>query len=104
VRSRWSEFLEALAGSEQNKIQTTREESTMTSEREAMLRRTLPRRAVLQGAVGIGAASLAVGMPLVRPRRVGAQATPKFTREASITSWGFGAEDTNPLAYSRVNA
>jgi multiple sugar transport system substrate-binding protein len=31
-------------------------------------------------------------------------ALPPFTREASITSWGFGVEETNPLAYSRVEA
>src|SRR5215207_8116009 len=27
-----------------------------------------------------------------------------FTREASITSWGFGAEETNPMAFSRIDA
>ncbi len=27
-----------------------------------------------------------------------------FDRKASIVSWGFGAEDTNPLAFSRIDA
>lgn len=56
-------------------------------------------------AASAGAAALA-GMG--RSRAAAQQATPaalpSFTRETSITSWGFGVEDTNPLAYSRVNA
>lgn len=28
----------------------------------------------------------------------------KYTKEATITLWGFGVEETNPLAFSRVNA
>jgi multiple sugar transport system substrate-binding protein len=33
------------------------------------------------------------------------EATPSsFNREASITAWGFGAEETNPMAYSRIEA
>ena len=46
-----------------------------------------------------------------RAARVGAQSTPAaspqnsdFTRDASITSWGFGAEETNPMAFSRIDA
>lgn len=29
---------------------------------------------------------------------------PTFTRQASIVEWGFGVEETNPMAFSRVNA
>jgi multiple sugar transport system substrate-binding protein len=29
---------------------------------------------------------------------------PPFDRDASITSWGFGTEETNPMAFARVNA
>lgn len=29
---------------------------------------------------------------------------PEFTRDAKITSWGFGVEETNPMAFSRVDA
>ena len=36
--------------------------------------------------------------------RASAQTPPAFTREASIVSWGFGAEETNPMACSRINA
>ncbi|MEA2511902.1 MAG: multiple sugar transport system substrate-binding protein [Thermomicrobiales bacterium] len=75
------------------------------SDRDTMLRRRLTRRQAVQGAAGIGAGTLAaVALPTIRPRRAGAQATPTFTREASITSWGFGAEETNPMAFSRVDA
>jgi len=35
---------------------------------------------------------------------VSAQTPTAFTRDASITSWGFGAEETNPMAASRVAA
>jgi len=31
-------------------------------------------------------------------------AAPAFTRQASITEWGFGVEETNPLAFARVEA
>lgn len=34
----------------------------------------------------------------------GAAAAPAFTRQASITEWGFGVEETNPLAFARVEA
>ena len=79
----------------------------MTSEGGAFPRRSLTRRRVLQGAAGMGAGALVAAVPAIGPRRVGArQATPTtaFTREASITSWGFGAEETNPLAFTRVDA
>lgn len=38
------------------------------------------------------------------PAAASAVATPAFTRAASITEWGFGVEETNPLAFSRVEA
>jgi multiple sugar transport system substrate-binding protein len=60
----------------------------------------LTRRSLL-GASALGAAAAVTG-PWIR--RAGAQTPPAFTRDASITSWGFGAEETNPMAYTRVNA
>jgi multiple sugar transport system substrate-binding protein len=59
------------------------------------------RRRLLAGAAAtIGATAL--------PFAAGAQ-TPQsspapFDREASIVSWGFGAEETNPMAFSRIDA
>jgi len=61
--------------------------------------------------LGVSAAAAAVAT-IPRSIRVAAQATPvtgtpenaDFTRNASITSWGFGAEETNPMAFSRIDA
>jgi multiple sugar transport system substrate-binding protein len=50
------------------------------------------------------AAAIAIGRNAVGAQDATPQALPEFTREASITSWGFGVEETNPLAYSRVEA
>ena len=64
---------------------------------------SLSRRSLLGGA-----SAVAAGASLSRSGRASAQtpqATPvEFTREASITSWGFGDEETNPMAFARVNA
>jgi multiple sugar transport system substrate-binding protein len=58
------------------------------------------RRSLLAGAAGATALALLNGRGgLAR------QSTPiAFDREASITSWGYGVEETNPMAFSRVNA
>ena len=67
----------------------------------SLIDRTTSRRTVLKGAVagtGLAAAGLA---GLRSPVRAQPSA---FTREASITSWGFGAEETNPMAFSRIDA
>ena len=60
---------------------------------------TSSRRSVLKGAAaGLAATGLA-------SRRSTARAQEStFTREATITSWGFGAEETNPMAFSRIDA
>jgi len=39
-----------------------------------------------------------VGSPVSEP------ALPEYTKDASITVWGFGAEETNPMAFSRIDA
>lgn len=61
----------------------------------------LTRRQTLRG-IGAAALTASVGRGSIRSAR--AQDNGGFTREASITSWGFGAEETNPMAYTRVNA
>ena len=56
---------------------------------------------MLKGAVagtGLAATGLTARRPPARAQESG------FTREASITSWGFGAEETNPMAFSRIDA
>lgn len=65
--------------------------------------RTTSRRSLIAASAALLAAKA------LSPARAGAQsATPQalipFDRDASITSWGFGVEETNPLAYSRVDA
>lgn len=61
----------------------------------------LSRRRLVGGAAGLAAAAT-IGAPWIR--RTSAQESSSFTREASITSWGFGAEETNPMAFTRVDA
>lgn len=59
------------------------------------------RRSVLKGAAagaGLAVAGLGARRSPARAQEGG------FTREASITSWGFGAEETNPMAFSRIDA
>ena len=67
--------------------------------------RSLTRRQVLRGSAALGGGALAAALvgPGGRGQRA-AFAQGGFTREASITSWGFGVEETNPLAFARVNA
>lgn len=62
--------------------------------------RPFSRRRVVGTAAGVAAGAIAG--PWFH--RAAAQESGGFTREASITSWGFGAEETNPMAFSRVNA
>jgi multiple sugar transport system substrate-binding protein len=77
--------------------------SLLPSERNLPSRQTITRRRLFAASAG---AAMVAG--LSRSRAFAQQATPAalppFTRDASITSWGFGVEETNPLAYSRVNA
>ena len=67
---------------------------------------SLSRRRLLQGGAALGGGALASA--LVGPGRgfvPGARAQESgFTGEASITSWGYGVQETNPLAFARVNA
>lgn len=73
----------------------------MSAKHNLALSAALSRRHLL-GGTAAGAAM--AGLP--RVVRVGAQ-TPQaspLAREASITSWGFGAEETNPMAFSRIDA
>jgi multiple sugar transport system substrate-binding protein len=87
---------------------------TKSSDAESMpLGSKLSRRDVLRGGAVAGAAAIVGG----RGGRAFAQdATPSpspianmpplptFDGNAKITSWGFGVEETNPLAFSRVDA
>ena len=66
-----------------------------------MPRRLSRRRFVAQAgglAAGAALAHSATGPWFHRARAQGSG----FTREASITSWGFGAEETNPMALSLI--
>jgi multiple sugar transport system substrate-binding protein len=58
------------------------------------------RRRFLQGTTTLAVA----GLPGGARARAQTPAGSDFTREASITSWGFGAEETNPMAFSRIDA
>ena len=62
---------------------------------------TTSRRSMLKGVVA-GAGLAATGVATGRSTARAQEST--FTREASITSWGFGAEETNPMAFSRIDA
>ncbi|CAN5586465.1 ABC transporter substrate-binding protein [soil metagenome] len=61
------------------------------------------RRTLLKASAG-AAAAVALGRAGVHAQDATPQPLAPFTRDASITSWGFGVEETNPLAYSRVEA
>jgi ABC-type glycerol-3-phosphate transport system substrate-binding protein len=70
---------------------------------------TLSRRDLLRSAGAVGAAAAiahAPGRAFAQNATPSPQAAPlpTFEGEASITSWGFGVEETNPMAFSRVNA
>jgi ABC-type glycerol-3-phosphate transport system substrate-binding protein len=45
----------------------------------------------------------AATFPLIRIAGAQTPQNSDFTREASIVSWGFGAEETNPMAFGRIN-
>ena len=82
------------------------------------------RRQVLRGAMALGAGAAAssvlaacgsddkekdTGKATTGPASPAAGAAPPaastpFARQASITEWGFGVEETNPLAFARVEA
>ncbi len=68
--------------------------------------RTLTRRQVLRGSAALGGGALVavLGGASGRGLRPAWAQEGGFTRETSITSWGFGVEETNPLAFARVNA
>ncbi len=61
----------------------------------------ISRRSLIGSTAG---ASLLTAVGSKSGNRASAQDTTSFTRDASITSWGFGAEETNPMAFSRVDA
>jgi len=72
------------------------------------------RRRFARAAAALGA-SASIGAPVVHAlARATPEASPQaspvapplptFTSNASITSWGFGAEETNPMAFSRIDA
>lgn len=63
--------------------------------------RRVTRRGLLAGS---GAAAIAATTGPWFHRTTAQTPLPEFTREASITSWGFGAEETNPMAFTRVQA
>jgi multiple sugar transport system substrate-binding protein len=60
----------------------------------------LTRRALLAGT----SAALLAGRASLAQEATPASILPTFDRDASITSWGFGTEETNPMAFARVNA
>ena len=82
------------------------------------------RRQVLRGAMALGTGAVASsvlaacgsddkdkdeGRATTGPSSPAAGAAPPaastpFARQASITEWGFGVEETNPLAFARVEA
>jgi len=70
-----------------------------------VLRTPLTRRQVVKGSLALGGGALAASLAVPgRPRLSARAQAPTFTREASIVSWGFGVEETNPMAFSRVDA
>ncbi len=66
--------------------------------------RTVTRRHLMRGAVALGGATALTSAGAVRPLIGRARQESGFTREASIVSWGFGVQETNPLAFARVDA
>jgi multiple sugar transport system substrate-binding protein len=66
--------------------------------------RQVPRRGVLKLGGGLAAAATGFAGGTWLRRGVSAQDPSAFTRETKITSWGFGVQETNPLAFARVDA
>ena len=68
----------------------------------------LTRRRLLQGSVALGGGAVAASVgghwATVRGARAAGRQDVGFAREASLVSWGFGVEETNPLAFARVEA
>src|SRR6478609_7696576 len=65
----------------------------------------MSRRATRRGALfGAAGAALALRQASFAQDASPTAALPEFTRDAKITSWGFGVEETNPMAFSRVDA
>ncbi len=75
-------------------------------QRGRMLERALTRRRLLQGSLAVGGGALATSFAPSRGARraFAARQDSGFSGQGSITSWGFGVEETNPLAFARVNA
>lgn len=61
----------------------------------------LSRRQFLTASTALAAASTLPGQAFAQTPEA---SPPPFDREASIVSWGFGAEETNPMAFSRIDA
>jgi len=61
----------------------------------------LSRRRLLAGSAALAASGAVQSSSSAQSPDTG---LPAFDREASIVSWGFGAEETNPMAFSRVDA
>jgi len=89
----------------------------MDDPKQAVLRaRTVTRRQIGRATAVLGAgAAVALGLPAAARAQGATPAAspmaspaapplPTFTADASITSWGFGAEETNPMAFSRIDA
>lgn len=84
----------------------------------AALSRKLNRRKLAQAAAALSGAGAAASLrldtlaqnatpagaasPMASP--VSEPPLPAYTKSVSITSWGFGAEETNPMAFSRIDA
>jgi multiple sugar transport system substrate-binding protein len=78
----------------------------------------LNRRRLAQAAAALGGAGLASSLrldafaqdatplasPVASPVSLNEPPLPDYTKSVSITSWGFGAEETNPMAFSRIDA
>src|SRR6478752_1919622 len=70
-----------------------------------IMSRRATRRSALLGAAGAALAFRHASLAQdATPGASPAAALPEFTRDAKITSWGFGVEETNPMAFSRVEA
>ena len=78
-------------------------------QRRRLVDRSCTRRRLLHGALAAGGGALAASLIGARPAavrrtRAASRQETTFNRAAAITSWGFGVEPTNPLAFARVEA